>query len=96
MKISFEGLTVDCDEAFVERLKRMLGADAAFSALWDIGQEVFRPARKHGYPDQETQQLLDLCNTLETSEGYGAGSELVSLLERKFYEILRGGGVELD
>jgi len=49
-------------------------------ALWDIAQEIFRPARKHGYPDAEIQDLLTKCG--------GAGEDLIGKLEDKFYAIL--------
>lgn len=58
------------------------------SALWDIAQEVFRPARKHGYPQREIQEALGKCNE-------GEGEELVSLLEKRFYEILEEHGIKL-
>jgi len=66
--------------------KRAQNADAAYGALWTIGQEVFRPARKHGYSDSRIQELLT----------EGSAVELVSLLEQKFYEILENTGVNLD
>jgi len=50
-------------------------------AIEQIGNEVFRPARKHGYPEQELASLLEKCGD--------AGPELVSALEQKYYEILR-------
>lgn len=62
-------------------------------ALWDIAQDIFRPARKHGYPEERIQKLL-----LKIDEGTledGQGTELVALLEEKFYEILREKGIEL-
>lgn len=54
-------------------------------AIHDIGNEVFRPARKHGYADQELQQLI---------EKNPDAAEIISLLESKFYEILREHGVD--
>lgn len=52
-------------------------------ALWDIANEVFRPARKHGYADQE-------LNTLAENN-----TELIGLLEQKFYAILEEKGISL-
>lgn len=69
-------------------LRRVLGANAAYAALWDIGQEVFRPAREHGYSDQEIQGQLDKAGD--------AGLKLVSLLEKKFYEILEEHRVSME
>ena len=31
-------------------------------ALWEVGQEVFRPARKHGYSDPRIQLLIELID----------------------------------
>lgn len=65
------------------------------SALWDTGQEIFRPARKHGYSDQKIQDLLNKLDEIKTPEGYGSGTELVSLLEQKFYNLLNSKNIEL-
>jgi hypothetical protein len=51
------------------------------SALFDTGQQVFRPHRKHGYSDENIQALLDKLG----QDGY----DLVSALESKYYDILR-------
>ena len=67
--------------------------------LEDVGNTVFRPARKHGYSDQRIQKLMEALDTL--SEKYGAevgleknewgstpgGTELISMLEALFYEV---------
>ena len=71
-----------------EEMRLALSAGGMHSALWDIAQEVFRPARKHGYPQREIQEALDLCN--------GEGEELVHLLEKRFYEILEEHGIKLN
>jgi len=57
----------------------------AFSALAEIAAEVFRPARKHGYEDDELRKLMEIAKS----------DELVGLLEKKFYEILRDRGIDL-
>lgn len=59
---------------------------AALSALWDVSQEVFRPARKHGYSDPEINKLVQDNEHAE---------ELVGKLEELFCKILRERGVEL-
>jgi hypothetical protein len=56
------------------------------SALVEISQRVFRPARKHGYQDSNIQQLLE-----STGE---AGKELVAALEKLFWEVLRDNSVD--
>ncbi len=60
----------------------------------DITNEIWRPARKHGYSDPAIQKLLDYAHekdyTIEHPE-YGKVSileELISLLEDKYNEIL--------
>lgn len=65
-------------------------------ALWDIAQEVFRPARKHGYADVKIQKLIDTIDAcVSTVMENGQGTDLIGLLEEKFYEILRERGIEL-
>ena len=56
-------------------------------ALWDISQEVLRPTRKHGYSDQELQDLI---------EKNPDAVEIISRLETKFYEIITNYGVEIE
>lgn len=74
------------------------------AALWEISQRVFRPARKHGYsvgPIQELLDKADSCTVPVMDDGNcklydaPAGTELVSELEKLFYEILREEGIEL-
>lgn len=69
---------------------RACRADDAYRALWEISQNVFRPARKHGYRDEGMQDLLAKCGV------NGEGEELVGALEKMFYEILNESGVSLD
>lgn len=64
--------------------ERMNKAGSMANALWTMAQEVFRPARKHGYPDTELQNLTD------------HEVEVISLLEKKFYEIMNDNEIDLD
>lgn len=64
--------------------ERMNAAASMANALWTISQEVFRPARKHGYPDTELRELTD------------HEVEVIGLLEKKFYEILNDNEVDLN
>lgn len=57
------------------------------SALEDVGNYIFRPARKHGYSEQEIQDLVTKLDTLAGDAEPGA-TELIRLLELLFYEIL--------
>lgn len=76
----------DRSEEDRENLKNMMQANAMKRALWDIGQEVFRPARKNGYPHPELNSLLE-------KDGV---AEAIGLLEEKFYEILREWEVSVE
>lgn len=64
----------------------LYGADYKI-ALWDIAQEIFRPARKHGYSEANINDALSICN--------GHGEKLIGALEKKFYEILEQRGIKL-
>ena len=84
-----------------------LSAGKMHSALWNVGQEVFRPARKHGYPNERTQHLLDKINALvkvyggldpnwpKDECGLLDAADLIAILEKMFYEILDIEGVSL-
>jgi hypothetical protein len=50
------------------------------SALWEISQQVFRPARKHGYPDGKINELINKLGP--------DAEELIGELEQLFYKIL--------
>lgn len=67
-------------------------------ALWDIQQEIFRPARKHGYSDPRLNKLLESTKIVTDKDGdsYAMGYEIVGLLEEKFHQILEQHGIELD
>lgn len=72
------------------------------AALWEISQQVFRPARKHGYSNMRIQTLLDTTDSVKVPamDGYtedmvGGGTELIGELEKLFYQILQEEGIEL-
>lgn len=79
------GVETDDDEVVA---RRVLSADRAYRALFEIGQEVFRPARKHGYADDKIRAALAACGD--------AGEDLVAELERRFYEILSENHIDTD
>jgi hypothetical protein len=60
-------------------------------ALFDVGNEIFRPARKHGYTDQKIRELIDACGV--NSEGCSNGEELISALEGLFFKIMNSNGL---
>jgi len=69
-------------------MRRTLGANSAYNALWEISQELFRPARKHGYPHGPLAKALD--------EHPEVMPEIVGLLEERFYELLRENNIDLN
>jgi hypothetical protein len=88
-------LTFNLEDGFSRNAhKRAVNATNAYIALFNIANEVFRPARKHGYPEGKINKLLDECG--ETEEGHSRGVELIGELETKFYEILEDNGIDLN
>ena len=90
MKITIE--TTDSDDR--AELKRMFSASEVYTALWEISQEIFRPARRHGYADPNISKFFD--EKLVPEGEVIAREELVSAFEKKFYEILEANGVNLE
>lgn len=92
-----------------DELDTYLKAEDFRSSLWDISQEVFRPARKHGYSDPRLQLLIEkLDEQVAQLSSSGAlvgwpmehdipmnATDLISLLEQKFYRILEEHEVSL-
>ena len=70
-----------------ESLKEMMQASRMSLALWMIANDVFRPARKHGYSDTELSQLIEANPVI---------SHAISILEQKFFEILEEQSIKLD
>lgn len=58
------------------------------AALEDISNEVFRPARKHGYNNPDIYNLLKALPE-------GTGEELIGLLEQEFSRILQDREINL-
>lgn len=71
-----------------EDARMILNAHRAHNALSDVANMVFRPARKHGYPDAAIQTLLEKIG----EDGY----ELISLLEKLFYEIRESHNIDVE
>lgn len=63
------------------------------AAIEEVGNEVFRPARKHGYADDDINKILahldSLCEESKTGEGLWA-SDLIYALELKYWGIING------
>ena len=66
---------------------RAANSSSAYLALWEIANEVFRPARKHGYEN------LDIPPIEEWTE---REQLIVSKLEKLFYNILELNKVEIE
>jgi hypothetical protein len=75
--IRFTGETVS---EVQEEAQNALKASDYLRALQDIRQEIFRPARKHGYPDTKLNELLN---------GDENVAEAIGLLEEKFSDLMR-------
>lgn len=74
----------------------MLKAGDLISCLSDIANDIFRPARKHGYPDKEIEEMIEKCgysNEENEFERSSYGCELISLLETKFFDICKQNDV---
>lgn len=87
-------------------LDMALHAGDLHATLWDIAQEVFRPARKHGYNDSTLQRLVEqldsIVDTMEKADDWPTdehgplnATDLIGLLEKKFYSLLEQHKVEL-
>lgn len=86
MRAKLEFDMADSDDA--SEFRRATKASEAFAALWEISQEIFRPARKHGYSDTTLSEAMD-SETVDKSE-------LIHRLEVKFYSILEERGIDLS
>jgi hypothetical protein len=90
-----------------EEFNTAIQASKMSAAFWSIGNDVFRPARKHGYPDQRLHDLIHFLDQAAAALGvseegwprdeYGPlnATDLIRMLEEKYHEILRENGVEL-
>lgn len=86
----------------------MQGSDCKL-VLWEIAQEIFRPARKHGYADKQIAELIasiDAAVEAQHPEGFNRmdlaweerhinAEDLIGLLEKKFYALLNERGIEI-
>ncbi len=73
--------------------RRALNADGAYSALYDIHDEIFRPAFKHGYQDMRIQCLVD---KIDKGLGENGATALIELLSEKYREILQENGIDFE
>lgn len=61
----------------MERYERIMAAERMAQTLFQIRNEIFRPARKHGYSDKLLNKLLENSDC----------AHLIEILESKFNEI---------
>ena len=71
----------------IKQLNSYTRGPDAHLALWCINQQIFRPARKHGYNCAKLNKLIE--------ENEGAG-DIIELLEQKFFEIISEYNLDLD
>ena len=69
-------------------LKRYLTANDAYMCLREIADQIFRPARKHGYSDAKINKVLE--------DKEADHEDVIAVLEEKFFDILRENNVSLD
>lgn len=69
-----------------EEFQLALKGSSMSIALSEIANEIFRPARKHGYPDKELNDLV---------EKNPDAVEIIGMLETKFYEILEENDITI-
>ncbi len=97
-------LTFDLDHPDGRRAMRLaLNAQGMLAAICEIHTQVFRPARKHGYPDALVTEALKAADKTEIEDKeyrddgpMGAGTLLVSRLEHLFLEILSEWSISMD
>ena len=88
-----------------EEFDAAAGAGKLSAALFDVRQQVFRPARKHGYSRADIQQLVEKLDELviqhasvvdwprDEYQSFKDGTYLISLLEGLFNQVLEENGV---
>lgn len=89
-----------------EEFKVATIARSLASALWDVRQEIFRPARKHGYSEGKVHNLITKLDELARKDAgieegdcftpYEGATELIGYLEELFTEILNNNEVAGD
>ena len=86
------------DEEDSREFKRCVNATNAYSVIQAIAHDIFRPYRKHGYQDFKIQKMIDNCPTFKDADGDETDhcSEIISLLEDKFYELLSDYNIDLS
>jgi len=84
--------------------KKMISVEDVYIALNDIANEIFRPARKHGYKDSHVNECIKLATDAKCEikdfdiDGYedNVVTSAISKLEKDFYEILEQYNIDMD
>lgn len=79
----------DLTEEKSDLMKALKGSDC-YEVFREIGTELFRPARKHGY------SKLTKLNEYLGGEQSEMASDIIYLLETEFYHILNENNINLD
>jgi hypothetical protein len=79
-------MTFNLPEDDIDFVMASRGKDC-FMALDRVANEIFRPARKHGYSDIMIQQIIDKVGD--------DAVDLIGLLEQKFWHILADEKIDL-
>jgi hypothetical protein len=64
----------------------------ALGALWEIQQQIFRPARKHGYSNPKLVKLIEEA----PEDQREAICEAIGVLEEMFCDILSDCNINID
>lgn len=83
-------VTLEFNHGEEEEAKEAMNGSRLKCVIEEVGNEVFRPARKHGYPDREINDLLEGLSALAGDDYEKSPYKLISLLEAKFYGIVNG------
>lgn len=84
MKITIEFDSENPED--MERHDEMMKASKYRSVIDRVSNEIFRPAREHGYSDRNVERLMVECGD--------KADELVGELERLYCEILSEYGID--
>jgi hypothetical protein len=88
-----------------EEFDAAAGAGKLSAALFDVRQQVFRPARKHGYSRADIQQLIEKLDALvvqhasvtdwprDEYQSFKDATYLIGQLEGLFHQIMEENGV---
>ena len=73
-----------------EEFNNAAKANEMKSLLFEISQEIFRPARKHGYSDPRMKKFLEEGGQLKPEI-----ADAIGVLEEIFYELASESGINI-